>query len=219
MPLRFIAQALGASVDWNNSNDTVTITGSGNQNGSGYNNSDRNRYRQNQQSAPFSLSNETPTNAVNTQSPSIRATYSEPVSRGSMRVAIDGRDVTRDIYSNASGFNVTPSFALGAGRHHQVTVTGTTQNGQAFSGPDGASGSSIERNPDWTTGKVADAAQRICAACSVLAWAWTLRPTSALTKARELRHDEEQNVQDEETVEAQASTPAARNAVSKRLQA
>jgi hypothetical protein len=31
-----------------------------------------------------------------------------------------------------------------------------------------------------------------------------------LTKARELRHDEEQQAQDEETPEAQASTPAAR---------
>jgi hypothetical protein len=31
-----------------------------------------------------------------------------------------------------------------------------------------------------------------------------------LTKAREIRHDEEQHPQDEESVEAQASTPAAR---------
>jgi hypothetical protein len=116
VPLRFIAQALGASVDWNNANSTVTITGGDRHNAP----------------AAFSLLNETPTSSLNSQSPSIHATFSEPVNRESMRVAIDGRDITRDVYTNPSGFSLTPSFALGAGRH-RVTVTGTTQAGQTFS--------------------------------------------------------------------------------------
>ena len=137
VPLRFIAQALGASVDWNNNTSTVTIIGSGNGNGNGRENGYGNNGRDNNSySAPrnqsFRLSNETPTTSVRTQDPAIRATYSEPVSRGSLRVSVDGRDVTRQVYTNATGFNVTPSFALNSGMH-QVTVTGTTQAGASFS--------------------------------------------------------------------------------------
>ena len=134
VPLRFIAQALGASVDWNNNTSTVTIAGGGQS--SNYNNSNRgnnqgdNNYRAPQNQA-FYLSNETPTESSRTQNPAIHATYSEPISRGSLRVSIDGRDVTRNVDANATGFNVT-SYALNSGMH-QVTVTGTTQAGNAFS--------------------------------------------------------------------------------------
>lgn len=136
VPLRFIAQALGASVDWNNNTSTVTIIGSGNGNGNSRENGYRNNGNNNTYNAPrnqsFYLSNKTPNTQVRTQDPAIHATYSEPVSRGSLRVSIDGRDVTRSVYTNATGFNVTPSFALNSGMH-QVTVTGTTQAGASFS--------------------------------------------------------------------------------------
>ncbi|MGC2131517.1 MAG: copper amine oxidase N-terminal domain-containing protein [Candidatus Aquilonibacter sp.] len=126
VPLRFIAQALGATVDWNNDSSTVTITGG---NSSGVNR-DSARNRENSQS--FYLSNETPNRSSRTENPAIHATYSEPISRESLRVSIDGRDITRNVYANATGFNVTPSFALNSGMH-QVTVTGTTQAGNRFS--------------------------------------------------------------------------------------
>lgn len=147
VPLRFIAQALGASVDWNNNTSTVTITGRGNGNNSNRsngnsndnNNNDSNRnsgYRDNNASAPrnqsFYLSDETPAKSAHTQNPAIHATYSEAVTRSSLRVSVDGRDVTREVYMNATGFNVTPSFALNSGMH-QVTVTGTTLAGASFS--------------------------------------------------------------------------------------
>jgi Copper amine oxidase N-terminal domain len=125
VPLRFIAQALGASVNWNNNNSTVTIAGNrGNAMGH------ENNYQAPQNQA-FYLSNETPTDSIRTQNPAIHATYSEPVSRDSLRVSIDGRDVTRNVSANATGFDVT-SYALNSGMH-QVTVTGTTQAGNAFS--------------------------------------------------------------------------------------
>jgi hypothetical protein len=133
VPLRFIAQALGASVDWNNNSSTVTITGNGNGNGNGSNRSSN--YRDNNYSAPrnpaFYLSNETPANSTRMQNPAIHATYSEPITRNSLRVSIDGRDVTKNVYANATGFDVT-SYALDAGMH-RVTVTGTTQAGSPFS--------------------------------------------------------------------------------------
>ena len=138
VPLRFIAQALGASVDWNNDTSTVTINaGAHNNSGSrenGYHNNNGNNSYGAPRNESFYLSNETPTKSesVSTQDPAIRATYSEPVSRGSLRVSVDGRDVTRQVYTNATGFNVTPTFALNSGMH-QVTVTGTTQAGASFS--------------------------------------------------------------------------------------
>ncbi len=121
VPLRFVAQALGAAVDWNNNTSTVTITGSGASN----NSPPANR--------SFNLSNQrpAPNGSVNTLNPAIRATFSEPVQQSTLRVKIDGRDVTNDVYSNPNGFDVTPSFQLPAG-NHQVSVTGTTQAGASF---------------------------------------------------------------------------------------
>jgi hypothetical protein len=132
VPLRFIAQALGASVDWNNNSSTVTIVGRGDDNGANHNTGGNggNVY-QGPRNPAFYLSNETPTNSTRSQNPAIHATYSQPISRNSLRVSIDGRDVTKNVYANATGFDVT-SYALDAGTH-RVTVTGTTQSGSAFS--------------------------------------------------------------------------------------
>lgn len=142
VPLRFIAQALGASVDWNNNTSTVTIAGTGNNsggnrdNGNNGNNGNNGGNRDNNYQAPvnqsFHLSNETPNRSSRNENPAIHATYSEPISRDSLRVSIDGRDITRSVYANATGFNVTPSFALNSGMH-QITVTGTTEAGSRFS--------------------------------------------------------------------------------------
>ncbi len=139
VPLRFVAQALGAAVDWNNNTSTVTITGSGGNAAAPSNQS-------------FNLSNQrpAPNGSVNTLNPAIRATFSEPVQQSTLRVRIDGRDVTSDVYSNANGFDVTPSFQLPAGTH-RVNLTGTTQAGASFStgwsfSTGGAAGANYIRN-------------------------------------------------------------------------
>ena len=121
VPLRFVAQSLGANVDWNNNTSTVTIAG----NGGSYSYAP-------QPNQSFYLNNQRPTGAVNTQQPAIHATYSEPVRRDSVRVTIDDRDLTNDVYTNSNGFDVTPSFQLGTGSH-RVQVTGMTQAGNSFS--------------------------------------------------------------------------------------
>lgn len=123
VPLRFVAQALGANVDWNNNTSTVTITGSG---GSVSYTSPPN--------ASFYLNNRRPEpNATtNTQHPAIHANFSESIRRDSLQVTIDGRDITSDVYTNSNGFDVTPSMALSIGSHH-VQVSGTTQAGATFS--------------------------------------------------------------------------------------
>lgn len=123
VPLRFVAQALGASVQYNQSNNSVDITSA-------------NAPANSAQSTPmpnasFYLTNERPGNTITTLRPAIHANFSEPVNRDTVRVAIDGRDVTSDVYANANGFDVTAPFSLYAGRH-TVNVTGTTQAGATF---------------------------------------------------------------------------------------
>ena len=122
VPLRFVAQALGAAVQWSQSNSTVYIVGSGSV------------APAQPANASFYLKNERPATTIYTFRPAIHANFSEPVNRDSVRVSIDGRDVTADVYANAAGFDVTAPFPLYAGRH-TVSVTGTTQAGSTFSAP------------------------------------------------------------------------------------
>jgi hypothetical protein len=121
VPLRFIAQSLGAAVDWNQASQTVSITGAG---GSSNATPVPNR--------SFNLQNLRPNGTVSTLTPAIHANFSEPVKRDTLRVTVDSRDVTSDVYANANGFDVTPSFSLAAGTH-RVQVSGETEAGNSFS--------------------------------------------------------------------------------------
>ena len=123
VPLRFVAQALGAYVQYSQSNNAVDITSA--------NASANSSPSTPMPNASFYLKNERPTNTITTLRPAIHANFSEPVNRDTVRVAIDNRDVTSDVYANANGFDVTPPFPLYAG-HHTVNVTGTTQAGATF---------------------------------------------------------------------------------------
>lgn len=123
VPLRFVAQALGANVNWNGNTETVYITtGGGNVN-----------YTP-QPSSSLSLSNEHPANSatVHNTHPNISAQFSQAVNRDSLRVSVDGRDVTSQVYANTNGFNVTANWELVPGTHH-VAVSGTTTGGASFS--------------------------------------------------------------------------------------
>jgi hypothetical protein len=122
VPLRFIAQSLGATVNWNSSNRTVYINGGGN------NPAPQNTAPPN---ASFYLRGKRPTGSVNTESPAIHAVFSEPINRDTMHVLVDGRDVTNNVYANANGFDVTPPTPLSPGNHH-VEVTGVTAAGSSF---------------------------------------------------------------------------------------
>jgi Copper amine oxidase N-terminal domain len=124
VPLRFVAQALGANVNWNANSETVAITTTG---------GSVSYTPQPQTNQSFSLRNERPAGGATATSthPNLRAQFSEPVNRDSLRVSVDGRDVTSDVYANTNGFNVTPNWELTPGSHH-VTVTGTTAAGASF---------------------------------------------------------------------------------------
>ena len=128
VPLRFVAQSLGAAVDWNNNTSTVTITGGAN---------DRAGYGQNNQPPPQPLNpnayvvDREPLGASAGPEPGISARFAVPVQQGSVRVMLDGRDVTSAIYLNQRGFQWTPGHPLDPGRHH-VEVSGTTRSGASF---------------------------------------------------------------------------------------
>ena len=120
VPLRFVAQALGATVQYSQANNTVNIAGSGG-----------NSYTAPVSNASFYLKSERPQSVARTLRPAIHANFSEPVNRDTVRVGIDGRDVTSSVYANAQGFDVTAPFPLYVG-NHTVNVSGTTQAGPTF---------------------------------------------------------------------------------------
>ena len=126
VPLRFVAQALGAGVNWDSNSSTVYIkTSSGAPS--------QNFTPQPQTNASFHLTDQSPASGatVTNTHPAIHATFSEPVNRDSLRVSIDGRDVTPQVYANPNGFNVTANFELTPGEH-RVTTSGTTAAGATF---------------------------------------------------------------------------------------
>jgi hypothetical protein len=126
VPLRFVAQALGANVDWNNNTSTVTITGGGNRGGGGGYNS-RPRPPMNAQAY---LSNRQP-QGLTGRMPTISADFAVPIQRDSVRVSLDGSDVTSNVNFNGNGFAYTTRRPLGPGSH-TVRVTGTTRGGGQF---------------------------------------------------------------------------------------
>lgn len=119
VPLRFVAQALGAAVNWNAGNNTVYIQSSETVSVPAAN-------------ASFSLSNERPATSTGTTSPSIHAAFSEPVNRDTLRVSVDGQDVSGSTEASTTSFTVTAPFPLNAGTH-TVRVSGTTAAGASFS--------------------------------------------------------------------------------------
>lgn len=128
VPLRFVAQALGANVDWNNNTSTVTITGSGNRGGGGggYNGPPRPPMNP----ASF-LVNRRPTGYVAPGS-GISADFARPVRRDSVRITLDGADITGYATINSNGFDFSPRRPLVPGPH-RVSVSGVAANGTPFS--------------------------------------------------------------------------------------
>jgi hypothetical protein len=130
VPLRFVAQALGANVDWNNNTSTVTITGDGYRGGNngGYNGG-YNRPMPPMNPAAY-LANRSPLGNSAPMTP-ISATFTQPVRHDSVRVVIDGNDVSSMVYFNGNGFQYTPRRPFYPGTH-SVRISATTRDGASF---------------------------------------------------------------------------------------
>jgi hypothetical protein len=120
VPLRFVSQALGANVDWNNNTSTVTIAMAGPQPTSAPNDS-------------VSITNVHPAenSVVSAKRPAVSGGFSSSVDPNSVRISLDGRDVSSTTYVSSTAFLFSPPYDLEANTH-TVHVTGKDANGNAF---------------------------------------------------------------------------------------
>jgi hypothetical protein len=126
VPLRFVSQALGATVNWDNNNQLVALTQNGLGGGNPY-------VQQPPAQSGMQLTNQRPQDGASVRSnhPTIRADFSGPVDPNSLRVHLDGVDVTNETTRSQNGIVYAPGTALQA-MQHRVTVTGNDQNGTQF---------------------------------------------------------------------------------------
>jgi len=117
VPLRFISQSLGATVDYNNSNNTVSVTS------------------RNGGSAPAAvqLNDLSPGNGavVGSNRPTIRGSFSQSVDPNSVHITLDGRDVSTTTEIASGYFVFIPPYSLTA-TQHTVHVTGRSTGGVGF---------------------------------------------------------------------------------------
>ena len=122
VPLRFISQSLGASVNWNDSTSTVTISGGG-----------AGPYPPRPQPPPPGIRFVTvaPTGTIYTSTPTIRFQFDRGVRPSELRVRVDGNTVTRGLSQSGRTFYVDLPWSLDHGPHH-VRINGTTMDGAPF---------------------------------------------------------------------------------------
>jgi hypothetical protein len=125
VPLRFVSQALGANVDYDASSQTVNISSAG--------------------AAPATtvqLVNvrPAPEAVVAARSPAVSGAFSASVDPNSVRISLDGRDVSSTTDISGNDFLFTPPYALTPERH-VVRVTGKSSDGTSF-----------DRSWEFTTG-------------------------------------------------------------------
>ncbi len=133
VPLRFVGQALGATVNFDGANQIVAITTSGAapaQAGQAPATTPTTAAAGN---STITLQNEQPQRgqSVESQRPTISTNFNEKVDPNGMHVTLDGRDVTTAATVSDSGFVYAPSSPLQSMRH-VVQVSGKDANGQSF---------------------------------------------------------------------------------------
>jgi hypothetical protein len=139
VPLRFIATALGAGVNWNDSTSTVTITG-----GRAGGNQPPPPYPPPQPRPPAprppnppppssgaSLVYHWPTGTIYNHAPQLRFQVDKQVRPGSLQAWVDGKLVNDTISRNAQWYYFSTPRSLGMG-NHTIRVRGITQRGDPF---------------------------------------------------------------------------------------
>ena len=125
VPLRFVSQALGATVNYNNSSDLVSIVTGGPPIGGPPPGPP--------EAAGQILRDRAPAEGevVNARRPAISANFNVGVEPNSVRVFLDGVNVTPEATRSRSGFVYTPASPLQP-MTHVVRVTGREDNGAVF---------------------------------------------------------------------------------------
>ena len=140
VPLRFVSQALGATVNYDGTNDVVAINTRG-----GGNPPNQTIRPPNQTLTPapgygpgsaITLASLQPARGATVRSsrPTIEAIFGAGTADpNSIRVSLDGANVTENATRSPHGFTYAPQSPLLAGEH-RVLVTGNDANGQPFKG-------------------------------------------------------------------------------------
>jgi Copper amine oxidase N-terminal domain len=134
VPLRFVSQALGATVNYNQSNNSVAISAPGRHYVAGANVVPPNETIPAQGNGSVRLDTMMPQRGAmtDTRRPAIAATLDRPTDPNSLRVTVDNIDVTADTSRTRRGFTFQPRAPLASGTH-TVRVTGVDETGQPFS--------------------------------------------------------------------------------------
>jgi hypothetical protein len=125
VPLRFVSQALGAVVNFDQNRQTVYVSRPGGGDGPP-------PVAQAQAPAPMQLTGfrDEPSDGaqVTEKRPQISTTFRRPVDPNSVHITIDDRDVTSNAYVSNRSVSFTPSFDLPYGKH-AVRVTARGEGG------------------------------------------------------------------------------------------
>jgi hypothetical protein len=136
VPLRFVSQALGATVNWDNTNRIVAIETGGGGGGAApvAETVTPVPTRSAANVSPVTIGNLLPRRNATIQAnkPTIQATFENgTVNANTVHVAFDGRDVTSSAYISDRGVTFTPNSEIPAGKH-EVRITGQDSAGAAF---------------------------------------------------------------------------------------
>ena len=139
VPLRFIAQALGANVAWSEANSAVYVHTMNDTSGGAPPPPPYQPGSSVQQPGPawadashVLLHRPYPWGQVARPYPLINASFRRAMQPDTLRITIDGRDVTALAKLTPMGFEVTPPRQLRIGQHF-VRVSGMTQSGRPIS--------------------------------------------------------------------------------------
>jgi hypothetical protein len=135
VPLRFVSQALGANVNYDGANNIVAISASGVTAQAPSNQTITPAPNSNGQGGAITLANLVPARgaSVSSRRPTIEATFAGGTADpNTIRVSLDGLDVTAESTRSPRFFSYAPRSPLQAGEH-AVQVRGTDTNGNGFS--------------------------------------------------------------------------------------
>jgi hypothetical protein len=134
VPLRFVSQALGATVNYDGNNRIVAISTNGQTAQNPPNQTITPVPNPNAAGGAITLSNVVPGRgaSVSSRRPLIEATFAGGTANpNSVKVYLDDLDVTNDSTRSPRGFSYAPRSPLQAGEH-TVRVTGTDTSGGSF---------------------------------------------------------------------------------------
>jgi hypothetical protein len=135
VPLRFVSQALGATVNYDGGNRVVAINTNGNTTAQNPANQTITPVPASQAGGgALTLASEQPTRgtSVSSRRPTIGATFGGGTADpNTIRVTLDQTDITNQSTRSPRGFLYVPTTALTPGQH-RVSVSGTDSNGNPF---------------------------------------------------------------------------------------